>query len=138
MNNQKGQSTVEFALILPLFLMILFGAIYGGMMFYDFWQVQSETDMMARKAMFDIAENGETFPNKENIINQAKDNLKNRDGKLELTAYKIETVDFEDLTSTSTEVTAKIEIERKNDIPSIVANLLPEELPFKSSMPIMQ
>ena len=112
-------------------------------MFYDFWQVQSETDDMARKAMFDIAENGETFPNKENIINQAKKNLKNRDGKLELTAYKIKTVDFEDLnfedlTSTSTEVTAKIEIERKNDIPSIVANLLPEELPFTSSMPIMK
>ena len=136
MNRQKGQSTVEFALIIPIFLMLLFGAIYGGMMFYDFWQVQSETDDMARKAMFDIAENGETFPNKEDIINQAKKNLKNRDGKLELTAYKIKTVDFKDLTST--EVTAKIEIERKNDIPSIVANLLPEELPFTSSMPIMK
>ena len=136
MNNQKGQSTVEFALILPLFLMILFGAIYGGMMFYDFWQVQSETDMMARKAMFDIAENGETFSNKETIINQAKDNLKNSDGKLELTAYKVKTVSFDD--PSSTKVTAKIQIERKNDIPSIVANLLSSELTFTSSMPIMQ
>ncbi len=136
MNRQKGQSTVEFALILPLFLMITFATIYGGMMFYDFWQVQSETDMMARKAMFDIAENGETFPNKEKIINQAKDNLKNSDGKLELTAYKVKTVSFDD--PTSTEVTAKIEIERKNDIPSIVANLLSKDLTFTSSMPIMQ
>ena len=32
---QKGQGIIEFAIVLPLFLLFLFGIVYSGMLFYD-------------------------------------------------------------------------------------------------------
>jgi len=45
---QRGQATVEFALILPLFILITFGAIYGGMVFMDYLQYSNAARAMAR------------------------------------------------------------------------------------------
>ena len=36
MKRQNGQVIVEFALILPLFLLMIFGLIYSGMLFHDY------------------------------------------------------------------------------------------------------
>ena len=50
MKKRKGQSVVELALVLPLFLFILFGIIYSGMMFHDYAALSNIARASAREA----------------------------------------------------------------------------------------
>ena len=50
MKKHKGQSVVEFALVLPLFLLIMFGIIYSGMMFHDYAALSNIARASAREA----------------------------------------------------------------------------------------
>ena len=50
MKRHKGQSVVEFALVLPLFLFIMFGVIYTGMMFHDYTTLSNIARSSAREA----------------------------------------------------------------------------------------
>ena len=50
MKKQKGQVIIEFALILPLFLILLFGIIYCGMLFYDYISLSNIARSAAREA----------------------------------------------------------------------------------------
>ena len=49
MKRQRGQVIVEFALILPLFLLMIFGLIYSGMLFYDYSTVSNMARSVARE-----------------------------------------------------------------------------------------
>lgn len=49
MRKQKGQSLVEFALIVPLFFAMCFGMIYGGIMFLDYLQFNNAARVVARE-----------------------------------------------------------------------------------------
>ncbi len=55
MKKYKGQVIVEFALILPLFLILLYGIIYSGMLFHDY----STLSNIARASAREAALNGE-------------------------------------------------------------------------------
>ncbi len=50
MKKRKGQSVVEFALVLPLFLFIMFGVIYTGMLFHDYITLSNIARTSAREA----------------------------------------------------------------------------------------
>jgi len=50
MKKSKGQSLVEFALILPLFLFLVFAIIYCGMLFHDYSALSSIARSAAREA----------------------------------------------------------------------------------------
>lgn len=50
MKKQKGQVIVEFALLLPLFIVLLFGIIYCGMLFYDYISLSNIARSAAREA----------------------------------------------------------------------------------------
>ena len=50
MKKHKGQSVVEFALVLPQFLFIMFGIIYTGMMFHDYTTLSNIARSSAREA----------------------------------------------------------------------------------------
>ena len=47
---QKGQSIVEFALVLPLFFLLLWGFIYLGMFFADYLMLNDVARSCAREA----------------------------------------------------------------------------------------
>lgn len=47
---QKGQVIIEFAVVLPLFLLLLFGIIYSGMLFYDYISLSNLARSSAREA----------------------------------------------------------------------------------------
>ena len=47
---QKGQSIVEFALVLPLFLLLVFGLLYVGMLLADYLMLSSIARSSAREA----------------------------------------------------------------------------------------
>ena len=46
----KGQSLVEFALVVPFFLFLLFAIIYGGMLFHDYSTLPGIARSAAREA----------------------------------------------------------------------------------------
>ena len=50
MKRQKGQDIVEFALLLPIFLLVLCGIIYCGFVFGDYQTVQGIVRNAAREA----------------------------------------------------------------------------------------
>ena len=45
----KGQALVEFALVLPFFLLLVFGIIYSGMLFYDYSTLSNVARSAARE-----------------------------------------------------------------------------------------
>lgn len=49
MKRQRGQSAVEFALMAPLVLLLVFGSIYGGIMFIEFLNYSNEARTIARE-----------------------------------------------------------------------------------------
>lgn len=57
MKKHKGQALVEFALILPLFLLMLYGIIYSGMMFHDYSTLSSIARTCAREAAISTTTN---------------------------------------------------------------------------------
>ena len=50
MLKQKGQAVIEFAVVLPLFVLFLFGIIYSGMLFYDYISISNLARSAAREA----------------------------------------------------------------------------------------
>ena len=50
MKKQRGQVIIEFALVLPLFLLMIFGLIYSGMMFHDYSTLSNVARSAAREA----------------------------------------------------------------------------------------
>ncbi|MBO6293857.1 MAG: pilus assembly protein [Selenomonas sp.] len=48
MKGQKGQSVVEFALVLPIFLLIILGVLYGGLAYADYLQYSTAVREAAR------------------------------------------------------------------------------------------
>ena len=59
MKKQKGQALVEFALVLPLFLFLVFAIIYSGMFFHDY----STLSNIARSAARERAISGSGIDN---------------------------------------------------------------------------
>lgn len=49
MKKQKGQVIVEFAIVLPLFLFLIFGLIYSGMLFHDYSTLSNIARSAARE-----------------------------------------------------------------------------------------
>lgn len=52
MKNQRGQATVEFAFIAALFMFIVLGMIYGGILFMDYLQYNNAARAIARDVAF--------------------------------------------------------------------------------------
>ena len=50
MRFQKGQSVMEFALVLPLFFVLLWGIIYSGLLFKDYMTLSNMARSSARQA----------------------------------------------------------------------------------------
>lgn len=50
MNRQKGQGLVEFAIILPVLLLVIIASLFFGMMFADYLALNSMANRAAREA----------------------------------------------------------------------------------------
>ena len=70
MNRQRGQSALEFALMSPLILLIIFGAIYGGGMFIQFMNYSNEARTIAREIAVasKVVATGETKSPREKLV----------------------------------------------------------------------
>ena len=71
MEFQKGQSVVEFALVLPIFLVLFFGIFYVGMIFADYMTLSNVARSSAREAS--ITDAAGYADNYKNIRNKYSD-----------------------------------------------------------------
>ncbi len=130
MNRQKGQSVVEFALIIPLVLILIMGMIYGAFAYADYLQCTTSVREAARNIAI------QATPEKRS---QKAAALSNNSYKPDLYKAKLYRADY----------TVDIKEPTKNDIGyvmvsvtmnrSINVKLLPEKLgPVTCTMPIEQ
>ena len=129
MNRQKGQAVVEFAFIAPLFFMMCFGMIYGGLLFMDYLQFNNAARGVARA--ISIAE-----VSQRDIL---KNDFENHSGSYynQLTSLYTATPDVR-LESDKVIVEIKLNL-NEEDIPTILTriNFPPKELkPIEVVMPL--
>ena len=60
MKKQKGQTLVEFTLVLPIFLLLIFGLIYSGMLFYDYSTLSNIARSAARERAITVQKTDST------------------------------------------------------------------------------
>lgn len=61
---QKGQSTVEFAFVVPFLVFLFLALVYGGMLFMDYIQYNNAARAIARDFAFSQNENTEALKEK--------------------------------------------------------------------------
>lgn len=61
---QKGQSTVEFAFVVPFLVFLFLALVYGGMLFMDYIQYNNAARAIARDVAFSQNENTEALKEK--------------------------------------------------------------------------
>lgn len=124
MNRRRGQSVVEFALVVPLFALFLFGLIYGGIMFLQWLNMSNDSRAEARRYAVMTKEQleQETFPK---TVTGAE-----RFGSFYTVTQKI-WIENDSSTSKPKDVVVSIELERDNkDLPNVLRwmNWPPEKL----------
>ncbi len=120
MKKQKGQVIVEFAVVLPLFLLLLFGIIYSGMLFYDYSSLSNLARSSAREAAISQSLTSTDIVNIEN-------HYKTKTGDLLTSLYTAdETEPFKvinDTTDNSVKVTIKMNLTTSS---ALMRMVLPE------------
>lgn len=86
MKKHKGQVIVEFALILPFFLLMLYGIIYSGMMFHDY----STLSNIARASAREAAISGAPLDSATNRYKTVEDNYKSQIESLLTSFYVVQ------------------------------------------------
>ncbi len=59
MNKQRGQDLIEFALVIPLFLIFILGIMYCGFFFGDYVTLNNEARSAARVAVIGVSSRGD-------------------------------------------------------------------------------
>lgn len=114
MKKDKGQSLVEFTLVIPFFLLLVFAIIYGGMLFHDYSTLTGIARSAAREAAIVTGtEYGdiETF-----YLNQSKNTL--------TTLYTTESVDVDPEIQTDGTAGVRVRIHMTRTITSYVLNVV--------------
>ncbi len=127
MKKHKGQAVVEFAVVLPLFLLVLFGIIYSGMLFYDYSVLSNLARSGAREAA--IVNNVSSIPGIQTYYQNKITN--NTSSPLITSLYTPKSsegylIEPEDGTDWSKGVKVTITMQR-NQVPILVDMVLPDE-----------
>ena len=118
MKKQNGQVIVEFAIVLPLFLFLVFGLIYSGMLFHDYTSISNMARSAAREA---AVTDGVDYSGIESFYSQQ--------GSITLTSlYKAQSFDiWKGINNDNPkEVYVKITMKRTPDASAIMNMVLPQ------------
>ena len=138
MTRQRGQSVVEFALVLPMFALLLFGLIYGGIMFLQYFNMSNDSRAEARRyAVMDETQLknafGGSLPSEANPKSVTGEQ---RFGSFYTVTQKI-WIENDDSTSKPKDVVVLVELKRNNDdLPGVLkmVNWPPENFAMKYRM----
>jgi len=129
-NRQKGQSVVEFALIIPLFLILIMGMIYGAFAYADYMQCTTSVREAARNIAMQTTKEKRSQKAKALKGNSYQPALYK--AKLYTEKYDVDVRESNDENPGTVEVS--VTLKRKDNIKIIV---LPESLgPVTCTMPI--
>lgn len=130
MSREKGQSLVEFALIIPFFFAMCFGMIYGGIMFLDYLQYNNASRAIARDISLTTTQNDRDRM-KTDFENKSSERI-NQLTNLYTATPKV------DISTNDVTVTVKLE-RNEEDLPAVLnwINFPPKNLnPIKIVMPL--
>ena len=148
MKRQRGQSVVEFAFILPMFTLFLFGLIYGGTMFLQYLNLSNDARAEARRVAVMTTTQRNSYFSAESITGYptGESDAKEFEGLKKFGSFynvtqKIWVTTEEDDNTELEDVVVRVEFNRDNgDLPYVLSlfNWPPEEFAMTYRMKIEQ
>ena len=143
-NNNRGSAIIEFVIIMPLFFLMLFGMLYGGIMLHDYNGLNELTRAAARAGAIEQTDDGnkvdegKTESPTKKVARVKKFITDNGKNYLLLYAVAEKTIVVEDTEKINAEdaIIVSVSANRTEDIPLIVENLLPKTISSSMSMRI--
>ena len=139
---KKGAVLVEFVIVLPLFLLMLFVMIYGGMLMHDYNGLNELTRAAARYGV--VESSGDNTPGADGSdsakVRAVKDYISNN-GNNFLIIYEIKNTAVsvgQDPTMESDDVLNVTVTAERLDVPVIVEDVMPEKISSTLKMRIEQ
>ena len=143
-NNKRGTAIIEFVIIMPLFFLMLFGLLYGGIMLHDYNGLNELTRAAARAGAIEQTdddtkedENNAESPTKK-VARIKKFITDNGNNYLLLYSVVENTIVVKNDEKINEEdaIVVSVSANRTDDIPLIVEDLLPQTISSSMSMRI--
>ena len=141
-NNNRGTAIIEFVIVMPLFFLMLFGMLYGGIMLHDYNGLNELTRAAARAGAIEQTDDG----NKEDDADEKSPTKKvarvkrfiTDNGNNYLLLYAVAKIEVKDTEKINEEdaIIVSVSANRTDDIPLIVEDLLPKTISSSMSMRI--
>ena len=141
-SNNRGSAIIEFVIVMPLFFLMLFGMLYGGIMLHDYNGLNELTRAAARAGAIEQTDDG----NKEDDADEKSPTKKvarvkrfiTDNGNNYLLLYAVAEIEVKDTEKINAEdaIIVSVSANRTDDIPLIVEDLLPKTISSSMSMRI--
>ena len=140
--NSRGSALIEFVIIMPLFFLMLFGMLYGGIMLHDYNGLNELTRAAARAGSIEQTDDGNKAE-EDNTESPTKKVARVKkfitdNGNNYLLLYAVNTIVVNDTVKINEEdaIIVSVSAKRTDDIPLIVEDLLPKTISSSMSMRI--
>lgn len=141
--NSRGTAIIEFVIVMPLFFLMLFGMLYGGIMLHDYNGLNELTRAAARAGAIEQTDDSEPESEAEQASSKKVARVKKfitDNGNNYLLLYSVveNTIVVKDDQKINEEdaIVVSVSANRTDDIPLIVNDLLPETITSSMSMRI--
>ena len=140
-NNNRGSAIIEFVIIMPLFFLMLFGMLYGGIMLHDYNGLNELTRAAARAGAIEQTDDGnkvdegKTESPTKKVARVKKFITDNGKNYLLLYAVAKNTIEVKKINEEDA-IIVSVSANRTEDIPLIVEDLLPKTISSSMSMRI--
>ena len=143
-NNNRGTAIIEFVIVMPLFFLMMFGMLYGGIMLHDYNGLNELTRAAARAGAIEQTDD-DTKEEEENAESPTKKVARIKkfitdNGNNYLLLYSVveNTIVVKDDEKINEEdaIIVSVSANRTDDIPLIVEDLLPQTISSSMSMRI--
>ena len=136
-NNNRGTAIIEFVIVMPLFFLMLFGMLYGGLMLHDYNGLNELTRAAARAGAIEQTDDGNKVDeeNTKKVARVKRFITDNGNNYLLLYAVAKNTIEVKEINEEDA-IIVSVSAKRTDDIPLIVEDLLPETISSSMSMRI--
>ena len=141
--NSRGTAIIEFVIVMPLFFLMLFGMLYGGIMLHDYNGLNELTRAAARAGAIEQTDDSEPESEAAEASTKKVARIKKfitDNGNNYMLLYSVDnntiTVTDDQKINEEDAIVVSVSANRTDDIPLIVNDLLPETISSSMSMRI--